>query len=62
MTPARVTKSRTARVKSVADNNDCFQRVTIFFAQIARAVQMDAIFFRTDSPSPANGCPIRSHG
>ena len=33
-----------AQVKSVADNNDCFERT-------ARAVRTENNFFRTDSPS-----------
>ena len=44
MTPAQATKSRMAQVKSVADNNDCFERT-------ARAVRTENNFFRTDSPS-----------
>ena len=41
MTPARATRSRTAQVKSVADNSDCFE-------QIARAVRTDDNFVHTD--------------
>ena len=56
VTPAWATKSRTAQVKSVANNNDCLEG-------IARAVWTDVNFFRTDdnvfrtdSPSHSNGC------
>ena len=59
VTPALVTKSQKAQVKSTADNNDCFEqmaqavqtddiffeRMTMFFARIAQAFQTNANFF-----------------
>lgn len=64
MTPARVTKSRMAQVKSALTIMTVLnrwlekcERTTIFFAWIAQAVQTNAQCFQTANPWHMNGKP-----